>query len=166
MESHLLRKRGKHYQSLLTNALMTLVHMILVKSKQHQARVHVDSACTKPKKIYVPRGYNMWVCLNNSFLSIVQNRNNLEQLLVRSRRKGDIEKVFPEAKVIQEAGSDYRYRAFINRDNVANAIAREVSNIDYGNFKNSVRDHDLHDAYSDFWLIMYKLQEKERTTKA
>ena len=36
----------------------------------------------------------MWVCLNNSFLSIVQNRNNLEQLLVRSRRKGDIEKVF------------------------------------------------------------------------
>jgi hypothetical protein len=108
----------------------------------------------------------MWVCLNNSFLSIVQNRNNLEQLLVRSRRKGDIEKVFPEAKVIQEAGSDYRYRAFINRDNVANAIAREVSNIDYGNFKNSVRDHDLHDAYSDFWLIMYTLQEKERATKA
>lgn len=107
----------------------------------------------------------MWVCLNNSFLSIVENRNNLDQLLVRSRRKGDIEKVFPDAKVIQEAGSDYRYRAFINRDIVANSIAREVANIDYGNFKNSVRDHDLHDAYSDFWLIMYKLQEKERAKK-
>ncbi len=36
----------------------------------------------------------MWVFLNNSFLSIVENRNNKEELLVRSRIKGDIEKVY------------------------------------------------------------------------
>ena len=33
----------------------------------------------------------MWVFLNNSFLSIVENRNNKDELLVRSRIKGDVE---------------------------------------------------------------------------
>ena len=33
----------------------------------------------------------MWVFLNNSFL-LVENRNNKDELLVRSRIKGDIEK--------------------------------------------------------------------------
>ena len=35
----------------------------------------------------------MWIFLNNS-LSIVENRTNKEELLVRSRIKGDIENVF------------------------------------------------------------------------
>ena len=41
----------------------------------------------------------MWIFLNNSFLSMVENRNNKEELLVRSRIKGDIEKVFPDSDV-------------------------------------------------------------------
>ena len=32
----------------------------------------------------------MWIVLNKSFLSIVKNRNNENQLLVRARVKGDI----------------------------------------------------------------------------
>ncbi len=36
----------------------------------------------------------MWIFLNNSFLSIVENRDNKEELLVRSRIKGDIYKKF------------------------------------------------------------------------
>ena len=50
----------------------------------------------------------MWIVLNKSFLSIVKNRNNENQLLVRARVKGDIEKVFDEADVFEDENADYR----------------------------------------------------------
>ena len=54
----------------------------------------------------------MWVVLNNAFFSIVQNENNEEELLVRARVKGDIEKIFPKANVFEDNYADYKYRAF------------------------------------------------------
>lgn len=49
----------------------------------------------------------MWLCLNSAFLSIVFKDCAEDELLVRARRKGDIEKVFPDAKVIRSTDSDY-----------------------------------------------------------
>ena len=40
--------------------------------------------------------------LNDSFLSIVENMNNPEELLVRARVKGDIERVFHDAAVFED----------------------------------------------------------------
>ena len=39
--------------------------------------------------------------IQQCFLSIVENRDNKLELLVRARIKGDIEKIFPEADVLQ-----------------------------------------------------------------
>ena len=50
----------------------------------------------------------MWIVLNKSFLSIVENRNNKIELLVRSRVKGDIEKVFSETNVFEDNTADYK----------------------------------------------------------
>jgi len=100
----------------------------------------------------------MWVCLNNSFLSIVAHREDSLNLLVRARVKGHIEAVFPEAKVYSRKGSDYEYRADIPRDRVAEVMSEKVWGIDYENFKGSVEDNHLHDAYMGFWSIMYRLQ--------
>ena len=55
----------------------------------------------------------MWIQFNNAFLSIVENRDNKLELLVRARIKGDIEKIFPEADVFEDDSADYKYRAFI-----------------------------------------------------
>lgn len=52
----------------------------------------------------------MWIMLNNAFLSIVENRNNKDELLVRARIEGDIERVFPEADSFQDEQADYKYR--------------------------------------------------------
>ncbi len=41
----------------------------------------------------------MWIMTNNSYLSIVSKDCGPAELLVRARRAGDIEKVFPDAKV-------------------------------------------------------------------
>ena len=57
----------------------------------------------------------MWIVLNNSFLSIVKNRNDENELLVRARVSGDIEKVFNNADVFEDANADYKYRSYLDR---------------------------------------------------
>lgn len=102
----------------------------------------------------------MWICQNQSFLSIVNSDQDPAVLMVRARRKGDIEAVFgPDTAVTTLPGRDYQFRAFIRRDIVGTVIAQALMEIDYGNFKNSVKDHHLHDAYAEIWGVMAGLQE-------
>lgn len=100
----------------------------------------------------------MWICLPDAFLSIVHKDCKPDQLLVRARRPGDIERVFPGVKVRQSLTSDYRYRAVVSRNTVAAKLAEHVAAMAYGNFKATVLDHRLHGAYSRVWSIMSDLQ--------
>jgi hypothetical protein len=106
----------------------------------------------------------MWVCLNNAFFSIVapaaKDADPETHLMVRARRPGDIERVFPDAKVVELDGRDYQFRAYIDRVEVGTALMHEVMAIDYGNFKNSVKDDRLHHAYNSFWHSHAKLQPR------
>jgi hypothetical protein len=43
---------------------------------------------------------------------------------VRARVRGDIEKLFPDAKVTTNAGTDYRFRGILARAVVASKMAR------------------------------------------
>ena len=92
----------------------------------------------------------MWLCLKNSFLSIVSKDCRPDELMVRARRPGDIEKVFPDAKVTRNAGTDYLFRAVLPRDVVKQTLAAMVDQIDYPN-KESVEDGSLHAAYVGVW---------------
>lgn len=100
----------------------------------------------------------MWIMLNTGFLSIVDKSKVAHCLLVRARRAGEIEAVFPAAQVRKGEGTDYLFRADIPRADVATAIAREVMNITYGNFKGSVLDDARHDAYMGVWTVMMDYQ--------
>lgn len=100
----------------------------------------------------------MWLMLNDCFLSIVSKDCARDELLVRARRQGDIEKVFPKAKIIAKARTDYLYRAVIKRTVVEQAMIGELRRVTYSNFKDSVVDDPLHDAYLKVWLEMAKLQ--------
>jgi hypothetical protein len=102
----------------------------------------------------------MWLCLNDAYLSFVSKDCKPSELLVRARRPGDIERIFPKATVTEYDKSDYQFRAVVTRNDVKAALAGEVDRIVYNNFKNSVRDHDLHSAYNSVWGIMAKLQPK------
>jgi hypothetical protein len=103
----------------------------------------------------------MWLFLNNAFLSIVDKGGDGDTLLVRARRAGDIERVFPEAEVQIGGGTDYRYRARIDREHVAQALAEAVRSIKYPNFKSAVRDEDRHEAYMEVWSAMFAYQQQE-----
>ena len=110
----------------------------------------------------------MWVFLSQSFLSIVVDKQSAQDnLLVRARRKGDIERVFPGAKVSTTPSHDYRFRASISRQQVAAAIADEVSRIGYSNFKDSVPkgQHERHNAYLRVWSVMEGFQRAAATRR-
>ena len=103
----------------------------------------------------------MWIFLSDSFLSIVQKPDDQGMLTVRARIKGDIEAVFPDAKVTEGAGTDYRFRAKVPREVVAKVMFDRVMVLDYSNFKSSVKNRKRHDAYMDAWVAMYRYQEKQ-----
>jgi hypothetical protein len=101
----------------------------------------------------------MWIQFNNAFLSIVENREKTIELLVRARVKGDIERVFPEADVFEDNNADYKYRASISKAKVAERMVLKVTEINYDNFKNSVKEIDRKKIYSNIWAELRKIQK-------
>ena len=73
----------------------------------------------------------------------------------------DLERVFPAADIVAGAGTDYRYRARIDRTEVANRLAQAVQGISYGNFKSGVKEPDRHDTYMAVWDAMHRFQKAE-----
>jgi hypothetical protein len=96
----------------------------------------------------------MWICLSDAFLSVVQHPQSPRRLMVRARARGDITRVFPQARVHHTPQRDYPWRAYLSRQAVADAVAREVRDIDYTNFKDSVPEDARHDAYTAVWVTM------------
>lgn len=102
----------------------------------------------------------MWLFLSNSFISIVQKPGDTDLLTVRARIKGDIEAVFPDAKVETGKGTDYQYRAKVPRELVAQALHDQAMGVTYANFKGTVKAPKRHAAYMDVWSAMYAAQGK------
>ncbi|CAB4122724.1 hypothetical protein UFOVP32_58 [uncultured Caudovirales phage] len=108
----------------------------------------------------------MWVFLNDGFFSIVQppqwkKESPAPKLLVRSRFKEDISRVFPRAAITKTPDRDYMYRSLIDREKVQEAFAAEIARIRYSNFKDSVPEDWRHNAYADVWGVMYREQGRQ-----
>jgi hypothetical protein len=104
----------------------------------------------------------MWIFTTSSFLSIVDKGGDGSTLLVRARRKGEIEAIFPEAHVEETPSNDYRFRARLDRELVAQEMAEMIRGVRYGNFKGTVHDHARHEAYMDVWDVMNRYQTTSR----
>jgi hypothetical protein len=109
----------------------------------------------------------MWIALNTGFLSIVtavpallpkaevkRLKDEGAPMCVRARNPEHLAALFPGRKVYQWKGRDYPARIFIGKAALAEFVAQQVLNVDYGNFKSSVGDHPLHDAYMGVWSVM------------
>ena len=103
----------------------------------------------------------MWLFTNSGFVSIVADRDTKSNLLVRGRLEGDIQSMFPRAKVIKTPHADYLFRASIPRQLVAKTIAKRINDVQYDNFKDSVSDPDLHESYLEVWATMRRMQEAQ-----
>lgn len=102
----------------------------------------------------------MWVFTKNGFFSIVQDKDDENYLIVRSRVKGDIENYFDPNQVQEDAGSDYRYRIRLHREVVNTWLYEVVDHIDYTNYKAAVNmvDKRRSEYYGMVWAIMADMQ--------
>lgn len=101
----------------------------------------------------------MWVFLPGGFVSIVAHRTIPDGLLVRARRREDLE-VFRGAgldayrcAITATPDADYPFRMLMDKISVSKTLARLVASIDYDNFKaapgNADRQHMLHDVWRE-----------------
>lgn len=104
----------------------------------------------------------MWIFTSDCFLSIVADKDNLkgDRLLVRSRVKGAINKLFPDVEELYMTGSDYAYRAWVKRNEVSRVVQNYINALAYSNFKNSITDKDYSHACMGVWQEMFDYQEK------
>lgn len=100
----------------------------------------------------------MWIFLNTGFISVVQDRNNSERVIVRSRRPEVLVRLFPKEKILINREADYRYRVFVRRAQLGAAVCREIIGIDYPNFKDSVRDSEARGLYHAIWELGLEYQ--------
>lgn len=107
----------------------------------------------------------MWIFKNNAFVSIVEDKDFPDQLWVRARIRGDLERFFEEADwldVIETPDADYRFRCAVDRNILKSALLSAVDAIDYTNFKNSIGtsaiEEERHSAYLKVWSAMMAFQ--------
>ena len=103
----------------------------------------------------------MWIFTSKSFLSIVAHKQNpnFTKLLVCARVKGDTEEIFASTIVQETPDADYRFRAWIDRQEVKQALSDQIERLSYSNFKSSVSDTLRLRPLMDVWQTMYSHQE-------
>ena len=105
----------------------------------------------------------MWVFTNHGFYSIVRILDtNPEKFWIRSRRREHLNTFFSEERILESYGSDYQYRVEINKEELSEIFSYLPEEIDYSNFKDSIKDKHLHHAAKLVWLGVYgALDERE-----
>jgi hypothetical protein len=99
-------------------------------------------------------------------LSVVEHRFDPRVLVVRARLKGDLQSFFGRNTTVDETpDADYRWRTYVSRKKLTNALAKNVEAIDYDNFKDSVVSAPRHNAYMRVWSAMLEAQFAELPRK-
>lgn len=108
----------------------------------------------------------MWIFTTIGFFSIVQKRGD-ELLTVRARARKDLDALRSQyllslSETVEGAGTDYRYRATVPRENLAEAMSLIVVDVTYSNFKSEVARRagpGRESLYHRVWDVMYRLRD-------
>lgn len=110
----------------------------------------------------------MWVFFDGGFVSIVEDQQSGEDLLlVRARSKEDLiafcRAAGSKPGIIRTDGSDYRYRVRVPRRTVRRALTRIAEDICYPNFKDRVhvkQGTERARIYADIWQAALPIDER------
>jgi hypothetical protein len=101
----------------------------------------------------------MWIMTNEGFVSIARKDCPQGHLLLKAHRREHLARLFPDAEIEVGREDGYAFRAVIPEDEVSRVIAERLRGIDYDNFKFSVEDDRLRDAYMDVCFAMRPLSD-------
>ena len=106
----------------------------------------------------------MWLFTPEGFISVVADKNDIlgDRLLVRARNKYHLEVIseYLTSDIFEVKPSDYAWRAWTTRSNLASYIISHISSMNYTNFKNEIHNHEYHDACLGVWEEMWKYQHQ------
>ena len=110
----------------------------------------------------------MWLYTVFGFFSVVEHRDDKDLLIVRSRFKGDLEKLKTKylpnlGEIVYMPTADYPHRALAWKEELAEAAKKAVLDITYPNFKSEVskqQGQERHDLYMDVWSVMKHARSK------
>ena len=80
----------------------------------------------------------MWLFTKNSFVSIVQHREQPDDVLVRARAKKHLARLFPETadQIWHDSEADYPWRLIVSKQALAERVSAYIlQNLSYDNFK-------------------------------
>lgn len=106
----------------------------------------------------------MWLLIPEGFYSIVQKPGE-EELCLRARHISDLDRLRDEympglSQTTETPGHDYRYRAYVSRDGLAEGLAAIARRLAYANFKSEVasRDPERAHIYGRVWSALGSIQ--------
>lgn len=100
----------------------------------------------------------MWIFTTHGYISVVAHRDQPGDLLIRARRAEHLQALFPDTQVHCTPRADYRYRATVPRETFLGRMLGHLATIDYTNFKAAIPDADYHDAATEVWQVMHRIQ--------
>ena len=109
----------------------------------------------------------MWLLTPRGFFSAVEDRDDDAKLVVRTRTFEDLDalrEILPHLVPIGGAGTDYPWRAWIDRREWAYALGVMAGEIDYPNFKDAVAECQgaaRARVYGQVWSVLHQLQRRE-----
>ncbi len=102
----------------------------------------------------------MWIILNNAFVSIVEHRDDPDTLIVRGRFRGDVDRFLGRRAEGETPSADYRFRAEVDRGEVAEAMQRAVAGVRYPNFKDSIAAKFRKALAMRVWSLFHAAQQE------
>jgi hypothetical protein len=100
----------------------------------------------------------MWLYTKYGFYSVVQHDRKEDHVVIRAREKrhlDDLVLCFPLAfsgcKVVETPDADYSCRMVARKTDWAHAAALLARNVDYPNFKASIKNKPYHEMLMRIW---------------
>ncbi len=78
----------------------------------------------------------MWITSLNGSISVVQSKQDVDQLLIKARHKNDLSRLFDEKRINQMEGEEaFQYYALVCKQEFADTMIKMIKEIDYSNFE-------------------------------
>lgn len=106
----------------------------------------------------------MWLFTETGFVSVVQDRDDSNKMLVRARDKKSLQPFVDEygVEILNVGRSDYPHRVFINRTQFVDWLVETGESLSYDNYKNRVaktRGYEFAGPLHDVWATMLQIEE-------